>query len=85
MTTTPDAMKAKGQDYFLASWQNEQLEMDPRCRCGQELDENYYCEACKRQCECTFILCADHATYQVVQKFIHGNPDFKYFKADLRA
>lgn len=84
MANTPDALKARKQDYFLASWQNEQLEMDPRCQCGEPLDEEYYCTACERQCECTFILCSDHPTYLVVQKFIHGNPDFKNFEADLQ-
>jgi len=85
MAMTPDDLKQQKQDYFIASWHDQQLEMEPHCHCGRELEENYHCELCDRDCDCTFILCSDDATYHVVQKFVHGNPDFKHFQFSLKA
>jgi hypothetical protein len=83
MVTTPEALKERDQDYFIAHWKDNQLEMEPHCRCGQVLDEDYHCEVCDRDCECTFVLCSGEQTYEVVNKFLHGSPDFKHFQADL--
>ncbi len=83
MGTTPEALSRRQQDYFVAQWVDGQLEMEPYCHCGTQLDEHYYCETCQRQCECSFVLCRDAQTLQVVQKFIQGNPSFQNFSADL--
>ena len=83
MAVTLDDLKNRKQDYFLARWENEELIMEPFCYCGNELDENYYCEKCQHQCSCTFVACKNLGTLSVVRKFIHGNPRFKGFEASL--
>jgi hypothetical protein len=80
MPITRDELKAKEKDYFFARWENDELSMEPYCQCGSILDEQYFCEQCKRQCQCTFIVCDGHETLAVVRKFLHGNPKFKNFE-----
>lgn len=76
-------LQKKQKDYFLARWENEELIMEPFCYCGSPLEEDYFCEKCKRQCTCTFVACKDPETLSVVRKFIHGNPRFREFEASL--
>ncbi|WP_084057774.1 hypothetical protein [Desulfacinum hydrothermale] len=83
MALTPERLKEQKEDYFVAQWEDEQLYMTPHCHCGNVLDEQYYCDQCKRQCTCQVILCRDGQTLNVVEKFLHGNPDFKHFQVHL--
>ncbi|RMG74054.1 MAG: hypothetical protein D6722_02895 [Bacteroidetes bacterium] len=83
MATSPQKLSTSGQDYLLATWENDQLTMIPHCACGQTLDEDYTCRACGRQCACDFVLCRDMQTLQVVQRLICGNPQFKNLQADV--
>jgi len=85
MPITTDELKERQQDYFIAAWENDELAMEPHCRCGKALDEDYHCGSCNRQCECTFILCKDHQTLAVVRKFIHGSPRFQNFGTAVMA
>lgn len=83
MGTTKDDLKLRQQDYFVAHWVNNELEMEPFCSCGNPLAEDFFCNNCQRQCECTFVLATDEQTLAVVEKFIHGNPRFRNFKSAL--
>lgn len=67
----------------MAQWEDDQLYMTPHCFCGNTLDEKYFCEPCQRQCTCQVIVCRDAQTLNVVEKFLHGNPDFKHFQVHL--
>ena len=70
-------------DYYMARWDGNELEMRPFCACGAELDEAYYCDQCKRECSCKYVVCDNLETLSVVHKFIHGNPNFKEFGAGV--
>ncbi|MDY6908804.1 MAG: hypothetical protein SWC40_02455 [Thermodesulfobacteriota bacterium] len=85
MATTLEALKAARTDYLRARWENEELIMEPHCACGEDLDEDHYCGSCQRTCNCRFVLCEDARSLEVMQKFIHGNPDFRDFRADVLA
>lgn len=78
---TPEALKVQHKDYFVAEWVEEQLSMTPYCFCGRQVNEDYFCDACGRQCTCQVILCRGPQTLRVVEMFLHGNPDFKNFEA----
>jgi hypothetical protein len=83
MTTTPDVLRARREDYYLASWQHGELMLEPHCACGTVLEEDFLCRQCVRECDCTWILCEDAQTLSVVEKFIHGNPSFRHYRAAL--
>ena len=83
MAISIDALKNSGQDYYLAKWENNQLVVEPFCRCGSSLDVDFYCGECKRECECTFFACNDPQALSVVEKLISGSPDFRNCKASL--
>ncbi len=78
---TPEALKIQQRDYFVAEWEEGQLAMTPYCFCGRQVNEDYFCDACGRQCTCQVILCRGPQTLRVVEMFLHGNPDFKNFQA----
>ncbi|MEJ5364206.1 MAG: hypothetical protein WHS86_03825 [Desulfosoma sp.] len=78
---TPEALKIQQRDYFVAEWEERQLAMTPYCFCGRQVNEDYFCDACGRQCTCQVILCRGPQTLRVVEMFLHGNPDFKNFQA----
>lgn len=70
-------LNSRQQDYYVASWEDNQLVMEPFCYCGNSLDEDYFCKKCDRKCDCTFIACTDPQSLSVVEKLIHGNPSFR--------
>jgi len=72
-TCQPPAEKA---DYFIAEMEEGQLVMHPFCKCGNPLDEHYYCEKCQRQCLCNDIICHDETTF----RFVQDHPPFKKFR-----
>lgn len=70
-------------DYFSASLEEGSLVMEPHCSCGETLGEEYFCEACQRQCLCLEIRCDTEETLKHVQGFIQTHPTFKNFRAVL--
>ncbi len=67
---------AEKADYFFAQLENRELILEPFCRCGNPLAEEYYCEKCLRQCRCTDVVCANETTF----RFIQDHPPFRKFK-----
>lgn len=76
-------LRTSQQDYYLASWEGNQLVMEPFCSCGNALDEDYFCKKCDRKCDCTFIACYDPQSLSVVGKMINGNPSFRDHKVSM--
>jgi hypothetical protein len=70
-------------DYFVASLDQGELIMEPYCRCGEALEEDYFCSTCKRQCQCVEVRCASQETLEFVQDFLKGNERFRNFRAVL--
>jgi len=68
---------------FYAYLEDGQLVMEPYCSCGNQLDEYYHCENCKRYCRCTDILCENQATLNLVEKYIRTSPRLRNFNAML--
>jgi hypothetical protein len=71
------------RDYYAASLDNGSLVMEPRCACGNILDEDYFCEKCHRKCRCNEIICHDGATLEMVNHFIRKSSQFSGYKARL--
>ncbi len=71
------------RDYYEAGLENGSLVMTPHCACGNVLNEEYYCEKCKRKCHCNQILCDDEATLELVKRHIRKSPKLSAFKAKL--
>jgi len=83
MAVTREDLRTRQQDYLLAAWENGELTMAPFCSCGNELEEDYSCGNCDRECDCTFIACNSPEALALVEKLIAGNPNFKNFRASL--
>lgn len=83
MSITQETLKQSGQDHFIVKEEDGQFVMEPHCACGNELDEDFFCEACNRKCDCTFFACKDHQSLNMAEKLVHGDPSFKNFKAAL--
>ncbi len=73
----------QSQDYYLAYWEDGQLSMEPYCRCGTQLSDDFFCSTCDRECDCTLVVCKDSESQAVVQKLIHGNPSFRNFQMTI--
>jgi len=71
------------RDHFRASIEGEELIMEPFCACGTYLNEEYFCEQCKKQCTCTEIRCADEKTLDLVNSLLQNNASFHNFTAVL--
>ncbi len=80
---TFEDLKKRGEDYYLASWEDNQLVLEPYCACGQVLDEDFFCSHCNRSCSIGVVVCRDFKVVGIVEKFIHGHPQFRNFKAFL--
>jgi hypothetical protein len=83
MPMTEEEIRSAQRDYFVASWEENELVMEPHCLCGNDLEEDYYCKKCNRKCDITFIACKDPQALSVVEKLLQGNPSFKKFEATL--
>jgi hypothetical protein len=70
-------------DYYLASLENNSLQLEPFCSCGNPLNANYYCEKCQRKCRCNLFLCSDSATLDLARQYIRKSSQFSGFKARL--
>ncbi len=69
--------------YFRASIEGKELIMKPHCACGNHLEEEYFCEACRKKITCNEIRCADQATLDYVDRLLHNNASFRNFTAVL--
>lgn len=70
-------------DHFRASLEDGGLAMKPFCRCGGQLNEDYHCAACNRDCRCTTFVCDDEATLAAVKRFVEEQPSFEGFRTLL--
>ncbi|MFP5212070.1 MAG: hypothetical protein ACLGPL_01690 [Acidobacteriota bacterium] len=83
MAVTKRMLFEHAQDFLLASWEDGELVMEPYCHCGNQLGEDYFCTACNRECDCTFIAATSPQALAVAEKLISGNPNFKTYNASL--
>ncbi len=83
MPVTFELLKSRKQDYLLAQWQNGELVLEPFCFCGNALDEDYSCNSCGHECDCTFVACKDPEALSIVERLIQSNPNFKNYNASL--
>lgn len=76
---------SKGKrDYFIACMEDGSLGMKPYCGgCGLQLNEDYYCDNCKRQCLCTHIKCEDRESYGLADALTKKNESFKNFTVEM--
>ena len=65
---------------LFAHWDNDLSSMEPYCRCSALLSDDSFCSTCKRECDCTLIVCKYEESQVVVQKLTHGNPNFREFQ-----
>ena len=72
-----------GIDTYYAYLEEGELVLEPYCSCGNQLDETYFCDACKRHCRPTDILCEDEGTLKMVDQYIRTSSKFSKFKAML--
>lgn len=72
-----------GMDTYYAYLEDGELVLEPYCSCGNQLDETYFCDACKRHCRPTDILCEDEGTLKMVDQYIRTSSKFRKFKAML--
>lgn len=70
-------------DYFRACLEHGGLSLEPFCVCGEQLNEDYHCAACDRDCRCTVFVCDDEAAMDAVKKFIEEQPRFAGFRIAL--
>lgn len=83
MTETSEDKKPAALGAFYARLEDGQLVMEPHCSCGNQLDENYYCDKCKKHCQIPDILCENQATLNLVEKYGRTSPKFRNFNVML--
>ncbi|MFA4915173.1 MAG: hypothetical protein WC560_00700 [Syntrophales bacterium] len=72
------------KDYFMACIEDDSLTMKPYCGlCEIQLNEDYYCEKCKRQCRCCHIQCEDEKASALIDALIKGNESFQNFTKEI--
>jgi len=71
------------RDYYVASMENDSLVMEPRCACGNPLNDDYFCDKCNRKCHCRHILCDNDTTLGRVKTYIRKSPQFSGFTVKL--
>ena len=71
------------RDYYEASLEDGSLVMKPYCACGNSLNEDYFCEKCRRKCHCRLVICNDEATLALVTRYIRQSSQFSSFEARL--
>ncbi len=76
-------LKERCENFFLVLWENNELVFEPRCFCGEILEEGFFCPSCKAFREIRCFVCEKPELFSVVQKFTRGSPDFKDFKVYL--
>ena len=71
------------RDHYMAGLENGSLVMQPHCACGNSLDEDYFCEKCRKKCRCHLIICDKIETLNRVRDYIRKSSQFSGFKAKL--
>mgnify|MGYP003566098620 CR=1 FL=1 len=70
-------------DYYAATLENGSLVMEPRCACGNPLNDDYFCEKCNKKCHCRHIICDNETTLELVKTYIRKSPQFSAFSVKL--
>jgi hypothetical protein len=81
MTEPTDKNRAP-DDYYLAGMDDGALSIQPFCGCGNGLDEDYYCDRCRKKCRCRRIVCRDAETLEQVRRYIRKSPQFSGFQVE---
>jgi hypothetical protein len=71
------------RDYYKATLENGSLVMEPRCACGNPLNDDYVCDKCNKKCHCHQIICDNETTLELVKKYIRKSPQFSAFTVKL--
>jgi len=82
MTTVIDKNEVP-LDYYTATLENGSLQLKPYCACGNSLNEDYFCEKCRRKCRCTRIICSDPEALDLAKRYIRKSSQFSGYKAEL--
>jgi hypothetical protein len=75
-TNTPD-------DYYFAGLENGLLTMQPFCACGNSLDDDYFCEKCRKTCRCRLIVCEDSEALAMAKRYVQKSSRFSGFRVKL--
>ena len=70
-------------DHYAATLENGLLVMEPRCACGNPLNEDYLCDKCNKKCRCHQIVCDNETTLKRVKTYIRKSPQFSGFTVKL--
>jgi hypothetical protein len=70
-------------DYYKATMENSSLVMEPRCGCGNPLNDDYFCEKCNRKCHCRLIVCDNEIVLERVKNYIRKSSQFSSFEVKL--
>jgi hypothetical protein len=71
------------RDYYKATMEKGSLVMEPRCACGNPLNDDYFCDKCNKKCHCRHIICDSETTLELVKKYIRKSPQFSAFTVKL--
>jgi hypothetical protein len=83
MSDEPKDSSIIGTSAYYAHLEDGELVLEPYCGCGNQLDEAYFCDACKRHTHPADILCEDEATLTMVDRYIRTSVKFRKFRAML--
>jgi hypothetical protein len=78
-----EELKSRDEPFFLVFWENEELVMEPRCSCGEVLEENFVCIKCGMARDISCFVCKTPDVASIAEKLIRGNPEFRHFKLYL--
>jgi hypothetical protein len=70
-------------DHYEATLEEGSLVMEPYCACGNPLNDDYFCDRCKRKCHCRQIVCDNETTLKLVKKYVKKSSQFSAFKVKL--
>jgi hypothetical protein len=70
-------------DHYEATLEKGSLVMEPHCACGNPLNDDYFCDQCKKKCHCRHIVCDNETTLKLVKKYVRKSSQFSTFKVKL--
>ena len=70
-------------DHYEATLEKGSLVMEPHCACGNLLNDDYFCDQCKKKCHCRHIVCDNETTLELVKKYVRKSSQFSAFKVKL--
>jgi hypothetical protein len=83
MSDEPKDSSTTGISAYYAHLEDGELVLEPYCGCGNQLDETYFCDGCKRHSHPNDILCEDEAALTMVDRYIRTSVKFRKFRAML--